>query len=649
MGKIALLVPREEMVYQAHNILQEKSYQDKHYEIAIMKVVRTKNVVMEARQSIADGASIIIARGLQASLIKQYTDIPVIEIVITAQEMALLVMKAKQILKKERPVIAVVGFRNMFCDMSYFDSIYDIELRTFYAPNNEMLRPTAIQAVDEKVDLIIGGEVAVETAAAAGIPSLFLSTTEDSLRNAFSMAESISFAMDVEKKNAAQMETLLDYSFGGVVNADSAGRITAVNPLMEDMLGMNRKRLVGRLLTEVFPDLDSGQVERVLEQGGDGYSTFLQARTTSVFAILAPVQVEGRVDGAILTCHKMKRKLTAEQESQRKRHSNGLIALGQFSDILQESPAMQECIHKAKLYALSDLPVLIEGEAGTEKRLMAQSIHNGSLRSRDAFADVSCLGLSDQEQFELLFGDKGAAVQANGGTLLLEDGDALSCANQYRLIQLLRYRIRYGKELQQLNHLDVRVMMTASRPKALKEAVAQGRFREDLYYLIQGLQVQIPPMRQRKEDLQRKLEASIRESCERYDRYHVLTHGAVNCLLEYPWPGNLFQIENFCERLILTASRRSLDEWAVKEVLGELFGGLSGEGEESRIGTAPEKNLLAANREPGREAGAVWPDERSRLVYETLKKHGGNRLKSAKELGISKATLWRWMKKYGLE
>ncbi|MDO5417945.1 MAG: PrpR N-terminal domain-containing protein, partial [Lachnospiraceae bacterium] len=572
MGKIALLVPREEILYQAHNILQEKHYQDKHFEIGEMKVVRTKNVVMEARQSIADGASIIIARGLQASMIKQYTDIPVIEIVITAQEMALLVMKAKQILKKENPVIAVVGFPNMFCDMSYFDSIYGIELRTFYAPNHEGLRGAAIQAVEEQVDLIIGGDMAVETAAEAGIPSLFLSNTEDSLRNAFSMAESVCYAMDVEKKNAAQMETLLDYSFGGVVNVDQEGRITAVNPLMEDMLAQPRKKLVGRFLIEVFTDLDRGQVEKTLSQGGDGYSTFLQVRATSVFAILAPVLIEDRVDGAILTCHKMKRKLTVEQESQQKRHSNGLIALGRFSDLLQESEAMQKCVHHAKLYALSDFPVLIEGGPGTEKRLMAQSIHNASLRSRNAFADVSCGGLTDEEQFALLFDEKGVAAQADGGTLLLEDGEQLSPANQYRLLQLIRYKIRYGRELQKNKHGDVRVMLASGSQGSLEEAVAAGRFRKDLYYLIQGLKVEIPPMRSRPEDLQAKLEGAVRDACEKYDRYHVLTSGAKKYLMNYPWPGNLFQIENFCERLILTASKRSLDEWDVKQVLDELYG-----------------------------------------------------------------------------
>ena len=112
MGKIVLLVPREEMLYLAHNILQEKKYA-----IAQMRVIQTENTVVEARNSIAAGADIIIARGLQASLIKQYTDVPVVEIVATAQEMALLVVKARQIVKKAKPIIAVVGFQNMFLSL----------------------------------------------------------------------------------------------------------------------------------------------------------------------------------------------------------------------------------------------------------------------------------------------------------------------------------------------------------------------------------------------------------------------------------------------------------------------------------------------------------------------------------------------------
>lgn len=637
MGKVAILVPREEMLYHAHNILQEKSKSKKHYEIGDMKVVRTKNAVMEARQSIAGGASMIIARGLQASLIKQYTDIPVIEIVATAQEMALLVVKAKQILKKENPVIAVVGFQNMFCDMSYFDSIYAIELRTFYAENNEDLRMTTMRAVEENVDLIIGGEVAVETAAQAGIPSLFLSNTEDSIRNAFSMADSVSYAMEVEKKNAAQMETLLDYSFGGVVNVDGNGKIIAVNALMEGILGQPRKKLTGSFLTEIFPDLDHVRTERMLSQGGDGFSTFLMVNGTSVFAMLAPVLIEGEVDGLILTCHKMKKKVsTNQQEVQKKRTANGLIALGRFEDILQESPAMQDCVHQAKLFSLSDFPVLIEGEAGTQKRLIAQSIHNASFRSRNAFADISCRGLSEEEQFLLLFDEKGAVLQADGGTVFMDDGEYLHPANQYRLLQLIRYKICCGKELQRNKHADVRVLFALSEPGRLEGAVETGAFRKDLYYLLQGLCLNIPPLRECREDVKQLLENTVRDCCERFDRYHVFTPGAMEALLNYPWPGNRYQVENFCERLVLTASKRLLDEKMVLGVLTELF-----EKAERK------QDLQTANTKEAAQTES-WKDEQEELLVKTLKKNGGNRKKTAQELGISKSTLWRWMKKYSL-
>ena len=295
MGKIVLLVPREEMLYLAHNILQEKKYA-----IAQMRVIQTENTVVEARNSIAAGADIIIARGLQASLIKQYTDVPVVEIVATAQEMALLVVKARQIVKKARPIIAVVGFQNMFCDMSYFETIYDIKLRTYFAANGSGLKEKAMEAVEDGADLMIGGDIAVETAKEADIPSLFLSITEDSLRTAFSMAESLDFAMGAEKRSTAQIETLLDYSFNGVVNMDRKGVITTVNPVMRDILGADGEQVAGRHITQVFSDIDRDKLSQVLEGKEESYSSFMQAGKTSIFAILAPVRVGNETEGAIM-------------------------------------------------------------------------------------------------------------------------------------------------------------------------------------------------------------------------------------------------------------------------------------------------------------------------------------------------------------
>lgn len=630
MGKIVLLVPREEMLYLAHNILQEKKYA-----IAQMRVIQTENTVVEARNSIAAGADIIIARGLQASLNKQYTDVPVVEIVATAQEMALLVVKARQIVKKARPIIAVVGFQNMFCDMSYFETIYDIKLRTYFAANGSGLKEKAMEAVEDGADLMIGGDIAVETAKEADIPSLFLSITEDSLRTAFSMAESLDFAMGAEKRSNAQIETLLDYSFNGVVNMDRKGVITTVNPVMRDILGADGEQVAGRHITQVFSDIDRDKLSQVLEGKEESYSSFMQAGKTSIFAILAPVRVGNETEGAILTCHKVKQQSRSERRPQRDgaNRVQGLIARRNFSSIRQESGAMKECVHLARLYSQSEQPVLLLGETGTERRALAESIHNTGLCSEGPFLALSCAGLAREEQEEMLFGNKGAVFLAEGGTLYLEDVETLSLKSQYGLYQLIRYKTG-SRDFARTMGFHIRVIASSIlTPEDLGHLAFSGGFRQDLYYLFTGLVLRVPPLRERPEDLEQAIRDTVREACDQYSRYHVVTQGGMQCLKAYPWQGNLLQLETFLKRLILTAEKRSIDEILVRKLLRELF-----------PSSAPVRMMP-----DGQGIGGPVACEEERQIRLALAAQGGSRERAAACLGISKATLWRKMKKYNIE
>ena len=630
MGKIVLLVPREEMLYLAHNILQEKKYA-----IAQMRVIQTENTVVEARNSIAAGADIIIARGLQASLIKQYTDVPVVEIVATAQEMALLVVKARQIVKKARPIIAVVGFQNMFCDMTYFETIYDIKLRTYFAANGSGLKEKAMEAVEDGADLMIGGDIAVETAKEADIPSLFLSITEDSLRTAFSMAESLDFAMGAEKRSTAQIETLLDYSFNGVVNMDRKGVITTVTPVMRDRLGADGEQVAGRHITQVFSDIDRDKLSQVLEGKEESYSSFMQAGKTSIFAILAPVRVGNETEGAILTCHKVKQQSRGERRPQRDgaNRVQGLIARRNFSSIRQESGAMKECVHLARLYSQSEQPVLLLGETGTERRALAESIHNTGLCSEGPFLALSCAGLAREEQEEMLFGNKGAVFLAEGGTLYLEDVETLSLKSQYGLYQLIRYKTG-SRDFARTMGFHIRVIASSIlTPEDLGNLAFSGGFRQDLYYLFTGLVLRVPPLRERPEDLEQAIRDTVREACDQYSRYHVVTQGGMQCLKAYPWQGNLLQLETFLKRLILTAEKRSIDEILVRKLLRELF-----------PSSAPVRMMP-----DGQGIGGPVACEEERQIRLALTAQGGSRERAAACLGISKATLWRKMKKYNIE
>ena len=141
----------------------------------------------------------------------------------------------------------------------------------------------------------------------------------------------------------------------------------------------------------------------------------------------------------------------------------------------------------------------------------------------------------------------------------------------------------------------------------------------------------IPPLRERPEDLRAKIAGSLQAMCGKYSRYHVLTAGAQKVLEQYSWPGNLAQVENFMERLVLTAGKRSLDGERVSRLLGELYPNLDGD------------IRLEAAVKGGR------PDRQKLAVEMALEEWGGSREKAAQALGISKATLWRWMKKYGIE
>lgn len=633
MGKIVLLVPREEMLYQAHNILQEKKYA-----ISDMRVIQTENAVVEARKAIAAGASILIARGLQASVIKQYTDIPVVEIVVTAQEMALLVVKAKQIVGRDMPVIAVVGVKNMFCDMSYFESIYDIRLRTYFASNGAGLKEQSRLAIEEGADLVIGGDVAVGTAKEAGCPSLFLSMTEDSLRTAFAMAESMDFAMGAEKRSNAQIEALLDYSFNGVVNMDKDGVITAVNPVMKDILGPDGGQVAGRKMEDVFRDIDHGKLTEVLEGKQESYSSFMQAGSTAVFAILAPVRVGDETEGAILTCHKVKRqgqtrdRQGAVAEGQLKHH--GLIARGCFQSVLQQSKAMQDCVHLARLYSQSGLPVLILGETGTEQRLLAESMHNAGLYNDGAFFSLSCNGLSETEQHSMIFGDKGAVFLANQGTIYIEDVEQMSLSNQFGLYQLIRYKTGSSRDFARTVRFDVRIMVSTTMDlKGLWDLAGAGGFRKDLLYLISGLMLCVPPLRKRPEDMEFLTEALLKECCDKYARYHVLTRGAIQCLMEYDWPGNRLQLETYMNRLVLTAEKRSIDEIMVRRLHDQLY---------------PDRGQTQDGDAASGLSGPIRGEE-ERLIRQALGRFNGNRERTADSLNISKATLWRKMKKYGID
>ena len=630
MIKIGMLLPEERMVEPARKIIEEN-----HLDVVYLEAVHTVDAVNKARVAVEAGAHILVARGYQAKLIKEYTNIPVVEIRFHAQEIGLLIQKAKTILKKAHPHIALIAFENMLCDMSYMEQLFDIRLDVIYLKRIEEAE-SIIADFEERPDLIIGGEGTCRAAETMGYSTLFYQSTEESLKEALLAAKNASYAAESEKRNTAQFETVLDTSFNGIIKVNTEGKIIVVNKLVENLLGKNSDEVVGQYLTDVLPGIDSMLINNILSGKSENYSTSVSVRKKTWMAMIAPIQYDNQITGAILSLQKLADNSVKDIQGDMLLH--GFAAQTRFEDIQTENTQMRRMLEIAKAYALSEHAVVIYGQAGTEDYLVAEAIHNNSIRKAGPYVSINMRGMDKEHQMEELFrreagdtvatyGAKGAMIKANHGTLFIKGLEHLTLRVQHQILRTMLSRAQMRTDAQPLDTLDVRII--GSSKINLKHLVEKGEFSEELYYMLQSLVLEIPSLNERPEDLRSCFDRELKIYKEKYNRPLSVTEGAYKKLQELKWTGNGIQLRSFCERLVLTAKKRMIDEVVLQNLYDELFPHV----EESH----GEKRIL------------VYRSQETDELEELLERFHGNRKLVAEELGISTTTLWRRMKKYGIE
>ncbi len=626
MSGIVIFVPQEKMLLDVEHLLEKKDY-----EIDEVTYVQSKDVVNEAYRVLSNGAGIIIARGIQAQLIKNFTKIPVVEITLTGQEVALLIVEAKKRVKKPDPRIGIVGMKNMFCDMTYFGQIFDVELLYFLADREGDFHQVIRRAVEARPDILIGGDMACLEAEMSQIPCMFLSSTEDSIQVAIETAIQMKYAQEVEKRSNANIEVLTEYSFNGIVKLNLEGQIVMMNPVMEELLGINKNKVLQRYLWEIIPDADREKILNVLLSKREDYSTLIQQNNQNLSITLVPIKVNGAVDGAILYCHRLSGTTRIENDKLQEMYLKGYVAKARFEDFVYASPQMEEVTRLAKVFSQSGNPVLITGETGTEKDKLAACIHNNSIRKSGPFITVNCGGLTEAEQAKMFFGTDqdhpGALVTGYRGTVFIQEIDQLSLHNQVLLYQAIQNKALVKEGAEKITMLDVRMIVSGSEDIFAK--MKENLFREDLFYCLSGLHLSIPPLSERKEDIELYAVRYMKEFMNWYSRFYVLTEEGKKTIKNFNWSGNLIQLESFCERLILTTNQRKLDEQVIRKLLNQMYSG-----------TRKKDNYTILEE---------LQDPRAFPIIKALEKHRGNRIMAAKELHISTTTLWRYIKKYGIE
>ncbi len=306
-----------------------------------------------------------------------------------------------------------------------------------------------------------------------------------------------------------------------------------------------------------------------------------------------------------------------------------------FSDFVGKSKVMTSIFDRVRTVADSEATILIEGESGTGKELLSRAIHYQSSRKDGPFVKVNCASLAETLLESELFGhDKGAftgAIKdkpgrfelADGGTIFLDEIGDTSLALQAKLLRVLQER-----EFERVGGIKTRktnVRVIAATNKDLKKMIKTGEFREDLYYRLCVVPINLPPLRERREDIPLLAESFLQKFNARGHRIKEVSSRAMAQLISYDWPGNVRELENAIEHAYVTSTTERIERQFLP-------------------GPISQAEII---RLPETEDSVHGTSERENILY-CLEKHRWKKHAAAEDLGLSRTTLWRKMKQYGL-
>ncbi len=442
--------------------------------------------------------------------------------------------------------------------------------------------------------------------------------------------------MRVQKDlSQAEIGMILNSIADGVFTVDENFVVTSFNQAAQEITGVSTEEALGKPCCEVFRaeicEADCA-LKSTISNGKPvvNHAVFiLRANGTRVPISVSTAVLrddQGRVAGGVETF----RDLTLV-EALRKEVEKSFT----FEDIISRNQRMQGMFAILADVAMSDSTILITGESGTGKELMAKAIRNLSSRRDGPLVVVNCGAIPDTHLESELFGHKAGAftdarrdkpgrfAQAQGGTIFLDEIGDVSPALQVRLLRVLQDRTFQPLGGTETITADVRVVAATNRN--LESMVAEGKFREDLYYRIQVFKLALPPLRERKEDIPLLAQTFV-------DRMNRLkgrdiagpSQEALGAFMRYEWPGNVRELQNAIEHSFILCHGGLID-----------------------LDHLPMHFREAALSPTSLPIGLTLTEIEARVIRDALARNQGNKSAAARELGIDKTTLWRKMKRFG--
>jgi len=435
---------------------------------------------------------------------------------------------------------------------------------------------------------------------------------------------------------------ILDNLDVGIFTMDCGGHITFFNTEAENIVGYNRRQILGKPCSMIFEGSNPQEISLLKDTIDDGVSrSNRRGRMVTRDGISIPVRInfmalrneKGTVVGGLATFHDLTLVQQLKQAT-RERYT--------FYDMIGKSPMMEKLFEMVNVVAKTDATILIEGSTGTGKDLLARVIHSASHRAKKPFVKVNCAAIPDNLLESEMFGyvkgaftgaekDKiGRFQEADSGTIFLDEIGDLPLPLQAKLLRVLEDKEFYRLGSRHTVKVNVRIISASNRN--LPKLVEKRLFREDLFYRLNLFHIELPELRERRVDLPLLIDHILRRlSSARGIRVPEVSKKVMGVLLNYPFPGNIRELENILEHALILCRENTI----LPEHLPEYLRLTSA----ARQGENPERRVNAENQDAS---------ERNSILS-ILEKYHGMRVETARALGMNRTTLWRKMKKYGIE
>jgi propionate catabolism operon transcriptional regulator len=631
---IAFIGPSRDALERAHQAAERLG-------IAITALAAAmEGAIAPGKRLQSQGVEAIVARRATATVLQEHLNIPVLSLQNTMTDILAALDRASRMCSR----IVLCSFaKDEILDTAMLERLLGVRLEQALFSSRPSLEGIIRKARQDGCGVVVGGRYTASLARRMGVASVSIQASEEAVMAALEDARSVVRSRRIERERTLRYRAILDCAREGIVAVDAAGDLTSINQAARNFLRITGERDNCPPIRQLFAKSAVGVALKTARPVLNKLETI--GREQFIMNHV-PILAEDRVVGAVSTFLDISNVMLAESEIRRSL-TKGLSAKYRLEDYLHQSPVIKALIGRIRRYACSDSTVLVNGETGTGKEIVAHGIHLASPRRRGPFVSINCSALPDQLLESELFGHEEGAFTgsrrggkpglfelAHQGTIFLDEAGGMPLGVQHRLLRVLQEKevMRIGGD--RVTPVDVRVVAASNRD--LAEEVRLGRLREDLYFRLNVLSVRLPPLRERPEDVPLLVRRCLGRAFAKYEvKPFRIPPADMTRLRRLPWPGNVRQLEYVLERLALICQ-----DGFDREVFEELYRELR---EYSEPAAGPVADSPPAIAQP-----AVMPAGQSE-VERALIRAGYNKGRAARLLGVSRATFWRRLKRLGLE